>query len=109
MSATPPHRRSIWHNPWLWVTGGLVVVALLLAVWAAREQSNADDAKAELAAQQKPVATATEAPPAATPEPTQSPATDGSDDQGARAGAVAAVLAAARKALNDTNEQVDDL
>ena len=115
MSTTPPapHRRSIWHNPWLWLTAGLAVVAIGLGVWGAREQSKADDAKAALAAQEvakatptptpTPTVNATQTPAAA--EPTQSP----SSDEGARTGVIAAVLAAARKALNDTNAQVDDL
>ena len=117
----PPGPESSHHrNPWLWATAGLVVVAIGLGAWALNERSNADDAKADLQAeQQKPATTTTRAqtetqPPATTQEtqPPQETQTDTGDDDGPRIGVLAGVtaaFAAARKQLNENQAQVDDL
>ena len=48
-----PDRKSAWHNPWLWATVGVAVVAIALGIWGLNERSNADDAKADVQAQEK--------------------------------------------------------
>src|SRR5881398_3355976 len=52
-------RRSAWHNPWLWATVGVAVVAIALGIWGLHERSNADDAKADQQAQEKKPASST--------------------------------------------------
>ena len=113
-AADEPHEpRSRARNPWLWATA---VVAIALGAWALNERSNADDAKADLQAeQQKPTTTTTQAQPETQPTTTQEtqPAqTDSGDDDGPRLGVLAGVtaaFAAARKQLNENQAEVDDL
>ena len=114
-----PERKSAAHNPLLWATAIVAVIAVALGVWALSERSKADDAKADLAAQKQ------EAPPATTttevhvqtgtqetqpPSETQPESDDG--HKGLAVGALAAATAAfanARKQLNESNAKVEDL
>jgi hypothetical protein len=108
--------RSAARNPWLWATAGLVVIAIALAVWALTERSNADDAKADLAAQeQKTAAPTTTASQNQTTQQTQTQAetqTNSSDEKSVHVGALAAAGAAfvsAHKQLNEQDAQIQEL
>ena len=117
-----PEQPTRGRNPWLWATAGLAVVAIGLGVWALHERSNADDAKADLQAEEQKATTTKSSttevhvqtqPQTATQEQQgTSETTTGSDDNGPRVGLLAgaaAAFAAARKQLNENQAQVDDL
>ena len=44
----PAQSTSAAHNPWLWATAAVAVIAIALGVWGLNERSNADDAKSDL-------------------------------------------------------------
>src|SRR4051794_40507417 len=90
----PKRRPSIWHNPWLWGTAGLIVVAIALGIWGAHEKSNADDAKSDLAAQHTATPTPAATQPQPTAAPTETPSTADSGDDHVRPGVVAGAVAA---------------
>ena len=114
-----PPERTAARNPWLWATAGVAVLAIAFGIWGLHERSNANDAKADLHAQEKPAASA----PTTTQAQTQAQATKQetqpppetqteSGDEGVKPGALAAVaaaFAAARKQLNESDAQVTEL
>jgi septal ring-binding cell division protein DamX len=85
----PDDRKSAWHNPWLWATVGVAVVAIALGVWGLNERSNADDAKADLQAQEKKPASSTTATETQTETQQQTSTQEAqtSADRGGRRGA----------------------
>lgn len=113
----PPEHRSAARNPWLWATAGVAVIAIALGVWALIERSNADDAKADLAAhEQKAAAPATTTTVTETQTQTQAETqtqTDsGDDEKNVHVGALAAAAAAfvsAHKQLNEQDAQIEEL
>jgi chromosome segregation ATPase len=119
-SGTPSEDTRAKRSPWMWVAAGIAVIAVALAVWGLSERSDAQDAKADLQSQQQKTASPattsaqTEAsqPPTSTPQ-TQSTTTATTDDRQrigvAALAAVGTAFAAARKALNENQAQVDEL
>jgi uncharacterized protein HemX len=111
--------RRAKRNPWLWATIGVAVIAVALGIWGLHERSNADDAKADLQAQQEkaipPATTPTETEaqqPTSTQETQPTTATTEDSRQGVGVAALAAAAAAfgaAQKALNENQAQVDEL
>ena len=57
-----PERTSAARNPWRWATAGVAVLAIAFGIWALNERSNANDAKADLQAQEAKAASATQQP-----------------------------------------------
>jgi len=90
------------RNPWLWATIGVAVIAVALGIWGLHERSNADDAKADLQAQQeKAIPPATTQAETETQQPTSTqetqPTTATTEDS--RQGVGVAALAAAAAAF----------
>src|SRR4051794_13614675 len=118
--APAPEEGPAKRSPWLWATLGPAVVAIALGIWALNKRSNATDAKADLAAertQTTPPATSTEGTKqeqtgtATTPAASETQTTE-DDRRGVGVAAVAAAataFAAARKALNQSEEEGDEL
>jgi chromosome segregation ATPase len=115
----PAEHRSAARNPWLWATAVVAVIAIVFGALALNERSKADDAKSDLAAEQKkaePAQTTTTSVTVTAPQQTtstQETQTESSDDNGGvHLGAIAAAVAAfgsARKQLNENDEQIDEL
>jgi chromosome segregation ATPase len=119
MPEQPKHRSTVW----IVLTCVFAVAAVGLGVWAFSAQSDADDAQAELAAQEQAASEATPAPtapPAATPDPAVQQAID--DAQAALGGVTedvaqlqsdleqaAAEFQAARQKAEDASGAVDKL
>jgi uncharacterized protein HemX len=107
-----PEERPAKRSPWLWATIGVAVIAIALGAWGLHERSKANDATADLQAQQEqaiPPATTTKAETQTAVPTTSTTETDGNDVGAAALAAAAAAFAAGSKALNQSQDQVDEL